>query len=120
MVDLHSHTTASDGYLDAATLVREAWTAGIRTLAVTDHDTVAAIGPARDAAAAFGLTLVTGIEITAIDAGRDVHVLGYFFDPEAPALARCLAAQRAARRTRLRAMAQRLAECGVAVNIDRC
>jgi predicted metal-dependent phosphoesterase TrpH len=119
VVDLHSHTTASDGYLDAATLVREAWTAGIRTLAVTDHDTVAAIGPARDAAAAFGLTLVTGIEITAIDGGRDVHVLGYFFDPDAPALARCLAAQRMARRTRLRAMAQRLAECGVAVNIDR-
>jgi 3',5'-nucleoside bisphosphate phosphatase len=118
VIDLHSHTIASDGYLDAKTLVREAWSAGIRTLAVTDHDTVAAIGPARDAAVAFGLTLVTGIEITAIDAGRDIHVLGYFFDPDAPALARCLAAQRDARRTRLRAMAERLAECGVAVSIE--
>ena len=118
MIDLHSHTTASDGYLDATTLVREAWTAGIRTLAVTDHDTVAAIGSARDAATAFGLTLVNGIEITAIDEGRDVHVLGYFFEPDAPALARCLAAQREARRTRLRVMAERLAECGVAVNIE--
>jgi len=118
VIDLHSHTTASDGHLDAETLVRQAWTAGIRTLAVTDHDTVAAIGAARDAATAFGLTLVNGIEVTAIDAGRDVHVLGYFFDPDAPALARCLAAQRAARRTRLRAMAARLAECGVAVNIE--
>ena len=88
MIDLHSHTTASDGHLDAATLVRQAWTAGIRTLAVTDHDTVAAIGAAREAATAFGLTLINGIEITAIDAGRDVHILGYFFDPDAPALTR--------------------------------
>ena len=76
------------------------------------------IGPARDAATAFGLTLVNGIEITAIDDGRDVHVLGYFFDPDSPALARCLAAQREARRIRLRVMAERLAECGVAVNIE--
>ena len=42
MIDLHSHTTASDGHLEAHALVREAWTAGIRVLAVTDHDTVAA------------------------------------------------------------------------------
>ena len=118
MIDLHTHTTASDGYLDADTLVREAWSAGIRTLAVTDHDTVAAITSARHAATAYGLTLVTGIEITAIDAGRDVHILGYFFDPDAPALARCLTAQRAARRERLRTMAARLAECGVPVDIE--
>jgi predicted metal-dependent phosphoesterase TrpH len=91
VIDLHSHTTASDGYLDATTLVREAWTAGIRTLAVTDHDTVAAIGSARDAATAFGLTLVNGIEITAIDEGA-TSTSWYFFAPDAPALARCLAA----------------------------
>ena len=65
MIDLHTHTTASDGYLDADTLVREAWSAGIRTLAVTDHDTVAAITSSRHAATAYGLTLITGIEITA-------------------------------------------------------
>ena len=118
MIDLHSHTTASDGHLDADALVRQAWQAGIRVLAVTDHDTVASIAAARRAATAFGLTLVNGIEITAIDAGRDVHVLGYFFDPDAPALAQCLAAQRAARRDRVRAIAARLAECGVPVDID--
>ena len=118
MIDLHSHTTASDGYLDAETLIRQAWTAGIRVLAVTDHDTVAALASARQAATAFGLTLVNGIEITAVDDGRDVHILGYFFDPEAAALARCLTAQRATRRDRLRAMEDRLAECGVPVNIE--
>ena len=118
MIDLHSHTTASDGYLDADTLVRQAWQAGIRVLAVTDHDTVASIGAARQAATAFGLTLVNGIEITAIDGGRDVHVLGYFFDPDAPALSQCMAAQRTARRHRVRMMAARLAECGVPVDIE--
>lgn len=119
MIDLHSHTTASDGYLDAEALVREAWSAGIRTLAVTDHDTVAALQAARDAAAVFGLTLVNGIEITAIDNGRDVHVLGYFFDPHAPTLATCLASQRQARRRRVHAMAERLAVCGVPVDLER-
>ena len=118
MIDLHSHTNASDGHLDAAGLVREAWMAGIRVLAVTDHDTVAALEPARTAAAAFGLTLVAGIELTAVDQGRDVHVLGYFFDPHDPALAECLAAQRAARRERLQLMARRLAGLGVPIDAD--
>ena len=118
MIDLHSHTTASDGYLDADALVREAWTAGIRVLAVTDHDTVDAIGPARHAAATFGITLVSGIEMTAVEGGRDLHVLGYFFDPDAPALVQCLNAQRAARRDRVKAIAARLAECGVPVDVE--
>lgn len=118
MIDLHSHTTASDGYLEAHALVREAWTAGIRVLAVTDHDTVAAVAPAREAADAFGLTLVNGIEMTAVDGGRDVHILGYFFDAGAAPLAAFLGVQRATRRDRLRAMAARLAECGVPVDLE--
>jgi predicted metal-dependent phosphoesterase TrpH len=118
VIDLHAHTTASDGYLDADGLVQAAWTAGVRVLAVTDHDTVAGLEAARRAAAGFGLTLVNGIELTAVEEGRDVHVLGYFFDPETPALVTCLEAQRDARRHRLRAMAERLAGHGVPVDAD--
>lgn len=118
MIDLHSHTTASDGLLDADSLVREAWLAGVRVLAVTDHDTVGALVAARRAAAGFGLTLVDGIEVTAVESGRDVHVLGYFFDPESQALLECLETQRAARRDRLRVIAGRLADCGVPVDIE--
>ena len=118
MIDLHSHTTASDGYLDADSLIREAWTAGLRVLAVTDHDTVAGLAPARASAAAFGLSLVDGIELTAVDQGRDVHVLGYFFDPATPSLLACLAAQRDARRERLKTIAERLAGFGVPVDAD--
>jgi predicted metal-dependent phosphoesterase TrpH len=118
VIDLHSHTTASDGHLSADQLVREAWGAGLRVLAVTDHDTVAGLASAREAAAAFGLTLVDGIELTAVEHGRDVHVLGYFFDPGDPGLAACVARQRQARRDRLRAMADRLKALGLAVDAD--
>lgn len=118
MIDLHTHTTASDGLLDAPALVREAWTAGVRVLGVTDHDTVAALADARGAAAAFGLSLVDGIEVTAVDDGRDVHVLAYFIDTGSPALLDHLSEQREARRVRLRRMAARLASAGVPIDVE--
>jgi len=79
---------------------------------------VAGLAPAREAASAFGLTLVNGIELTAVDQGRDVHVLGYFFDPGRPALAECLTRQRQARRDRLREMAERLGANGLAIDAE--
>jgi predicted metal-dependent phosphoesterase TrpH len=119
VIDLHTHTTASDGHLSPADLVREAWMAGIRVLAVTDHDTTAAIADVGRAAAQFGLTHVPGIEITAVDQGRDVHVLGYFFDFASPPLVECLARQRAARRDRVRAIGARLARAGRPLDVER-
>jgi predicted metal-dependent phosphoesterase TrpH len=119
VIDLHTHTTASDGHLSPADLVREAWLAGVRVLAVTDHDTIAGVADVGRAAAQFGLTPVTGIEITAIDDGRDVHVLGYFFDVTSGPLLECLARQRAARRDRVRAIGARLARAGLGVDVER-
>lgn len=119
MIDLHTHTTASDGHLPPADLVRHAWMAGIRVLAVTDHDTTAAMADVGRAAGQFGLTHVPGIEITAIDDGRDVHVLGYFFDVASASLAECLAGQRVARRNRVQAIAARLARAGMAIDVER-
>jgi predicted metal-dependent phosphoesterase TrpH len=119
VIDLHTHTTASDGHLSPADLVREAWMAGIRVLAVTDHDTTAAMADVGRATAQFGLTHVPGIEITAIDDGRDVHVLGYFFDVASTPLVECLAGQRAARRDRVRAIGARLARAGMPIDVER-
>jgi predicted metal-dependent phosphoesterase TrpH len=119
VIDLHTHTTASDGHLSPADLVREAWMAGIRVLAVTDHDTTAAIADVGRAAAQFGLTHVPGIEITAVDQGRDVHVLGYFFDFASPPLVECLARQRTVRRDRVRAIGARLARAGRPLDVER-
>ncbi len=117
MIDLHLHTTASDGRSTPDALVREAAAAGVQTLAVTDHDTVAGLAAAADSAHRHGITFVPGIEITAVDEGRDIHVLGYFFDPADQALAGFLAAQRADRRRRLIEIRERLAALGMTVDV---
>jgi 3',5'-nucleoside bisphosphate phosphatase len=118
MIDLHLHTTASDGRCTPEELVRRAREAGITTLAVTDHDTVVAIAESAQLAAAAGIGFVTGIEISARRHGTDVHVLGYFIDPVSPDLQRFLAAQRADRLRRVRAIGDRLADLMVPVDMD--
>ena len=112
MIDLHLHTTASDGTLSPSQLVSRAAAVGLSTISVTDHDTVAGLAEARASAVARGMELISGIEITAVETGRDVHVLGYYFDPGAAALADFLAVQRADRLRRVREMCERLRELG--------
>ena len=116
MIDLHSHTTASDGRSTPEQLVRRAVAAGVTTLAVTDHDTTAGVGPARAAAQPLGLNIVMGIEITAVVNGRDVHMLGYFFDDGHPELTAFLTAQREDRRRRIEMMIDRLESLGAPVS----
>jgi predicted metal-dependent phosphoesterase TrpH len=118
LIDLHLHTTASDGTLAPRDLVARAATARLTTIAVTDHDTVAGIAEARTAADALGITLVSGIEITAVESGVDVHVLGYFFDPESAPLAAFLSAQRLDRIRRVREMCNRLSAVGCGVDVE--
>ncbi len=119
-VDLHSHTTRSDGLLDPIALVRAAAEAGVRLLAVTDHDTLAgyrdvvgtpgAVPPAMD--------LVPGVEINAIVSGHptlwesEVHILGLGVDPANEAFEAILATQRQGRRVRFERMIERLAALG--------
>lgn len=104
--------------LSPAALVEAAAAAGLRTIAVTDHDTVDGLVEARAAALHLGLTFVDGIEVTAIEHGRDVHVLGYFFDPSSEGLKAFLAAQRADRLRRVRGMLERLAAVGAPVDAE--
>jgi predicted metal-dependent phosphoesterase TrpH len=118
VIDLHLHTTASDGTLAPRDLVAHAAAAGLRVISVTDHDTTAGLDEARGAAAARQLTFVPGIEITAVEADRDVHVLGYYIDPESAALGEFLRAQRADRLRRVREMCDRLNALGFDVRAD--
>lgn len=113
MIDLHLHTTASDGRSEPEELVRRAAGAGITTMAVTDHDTTAGVARARAAAEPLNISVVMGIEITAVHAGSDVHVLGYFFDDQHPELTAFLEQQRADRRRRIDRMLDKLGEIGV-------
>lgn len=119
MIDLHLHTTASDGRCEPAELVQRAWSMGVRTLSVTDHDTVAAVAEVTKIGAELGLEVVPGIEITAVLAERDVHVLGYFFDPDSDILDGFLQEQRMDRVRRVREMASRLATLGKPIDVER-
>ena len=117
IVDLHLHTTASDGRCTPHELVDRASRAGVTVMAVTDHDTVAAIPEVRTAAEACGIEVVAGIEITSIEDGRDIHLLGYFIDPAGAELTAFLARQRAQRMARVEALAVRLAQLGMPIDI---
>ncbi len=118
MIDLHLHSTASDGTLDPGALVIRAHGAGIRTLSLTDHDTMAGVQQAADKAASLGLEFLPGVEITAVLERKDVHILGYFLDASPPGLEPFLRAQREDRMVRARKMASRLAELGVPIDIE--
>lgn len=118
MIDLHTHTTASDGRCSPAELAARAAAAGVTVLAVTDHDTVASCAAAAAASAAAGVEFVPGIEITAIADGRDLHVLGYFIDALSTGLLTFLEEQRRRRIDRVRQIIERLAAHGVALDAD--
>jgi predicted metal-dependent phosphoesterase TrpH len=116
-VDLHTHTTASDGALAPRALVQLAWRHGVRVLAVTDHDSTEGLAEAQAAAAACpGLTIVVGLEINCDVEGGEVHVLGYGVDHEATWFQDFLRAQRAERVARVHRIAARLAELGMPID----
>ncbi len=118
-LDLHTHSTASDGLLAPAQLVALAVARGLRTLALTDHDTIAGLPEASAAAAAAALRFVPGVELsTHVEAG-EVHMLGYFVDTADPALRDALARFRAAREGRAEEMVTRLGAAGAPIALAR-
>ena len=118
MIDLHTHTTASDGRCSPPELVARAAAAGVTVLSVTDHDTVDASSAAATSCAEAGMTFVPGIEITAVCDESDVHVLGYFLDPTAPGLRLFLAEQRQRRIDRIGRMISRLQRLGMPLDAE--
>ena len=118
MIDLHTHTTASDGRCSPEELVSRAHAAGVDVLAVTDHDTLAACPAAAAACAASGVRFVHGIEVTAVVDGADVHVLGYFVESNSAALEAFLVEQRQRRVDRVREMIAILVRLGIALDED--
>lgn len=113
------HTTASDGRLTPAELVARVSAAGLTTISVTDHDTVGSIAEVTELARPRGIRVVPGIELTAVDRERDVHVLGYFFDAGDAGLAAFCANQRALRTQRMRDIAERLASLNMPIDEEK-
>lgn len=121
-IDLHTHTTASDGTDTPADLVRNAAAAGLDVVAITDHDTTAGWAEA-EAARPAGLSLVRGMEMSCIGRGVDgwpvsVHLLAYLFDPADSGFAAERERLRGERVQRLRAMAEQMAADGLPVDPD--
>ncbi len=118
MIDLHSHTTASDGEHAPRELIRRAAEAGVRTLAVTDHDTVAGLDEAALAAREMGVRLVRGIELSCELNGREVHILGHFVDSASGAIAELAEQMGRERRARMEKMVAKLAALGLPVTME--
>lgn len=111
--DLHTHSTASDGAYPPAELVRQAAAAGISTLALTDHDTTEGLAEAAEAAAAAGMRLVAGVEVSTTWQGKTLHVVGLNIAPDAEPLREGLARLRQVRAERAEEMGRRLARHGI-------
>jgi len=97
--------------------VERAAKAGVTVMAVTDHDTTAAVSEVADAGRGRGIEVIAGIEITAVDDGRDIHMLGYFVNPADVQLSGFLSRQRTQRIERVKAVGDRLAQLGMPIDV---
>ncbi len=118
-IDLHAHSTASDGADTPSELVRQAREAGLDVLALTDHDTVSGLAEATVAAYEVGITLVPGAEISCNWRGISIHMLAYLFDPGHAEFARERDLLRGDRARRGRAIVERCRELGAPITWER-
>ncbi|MBK8205949.1 MAG: PHP domain-containing protein [Planctomycetes bacterium] len=118
MIDLHSHSTCSDGSFAPARLFEEAHSRGVTTLALTDHDTVAGLDEAEAAAKRLGIEFVPGVEFTVTCADSEVHLLGLGIDRRNPALVALCGEIQVRRRRRFFDMVDKLRAAGVPLKTD--
>ncbi|MGZ8251802.1 MAG: 3',5'-nucleoside bisphosphate phosphatase [Methylophilaceae bacterium] len=117
-IDLHSHSTISDGLLTPTALVQHAARQGVRMLALTDHDDVSGLAEARACAAAHDIQFIHGVEISVTWKRRTLHIVGLRIDPEFPALVKGLSAIRAGRHKRAEGMAAGLEQIGISGSLE--
>lgn len=117
-IDLHIHTTASDGTDSPAEAVERAARLGLAAVSVTDHDTAAGTAEAMAAGARLGVEVVSGIEVSTDYRDNNIHILGYFIDPGAPALRQVLDWVEIERRERNEKMAEILSAAGFDISIE--
>lgn len=119
LVDLHTHSTASDGLYSPSELMQRAKAAGLRVIALTDHDSTEGIAEATQVAHTLDIELIPGIEINTDISGGEVHVLGYFPEYEQPTFQAILKKLRDARERRGERMVELLNEQGVHITWER-
>ncbi len=115
MLELHCHTTFSDGTLTPTQLVQAAVVAGVQALAITDHDTLAGWDEAFTAGAACELEIVPGVELSTVHNGRSLHILGFY--PDREQLREPMAERLAGRKRRAQQMVEKLADLGYIIEV---
>lgn len=118
-VDLHAHTTASDGALGPLALVELARARGLRTIAVTDHDSTESVEECRRLGSTLGVGVIAGVELTATHGDQDIHVLGYYVDVGSPLWQGFLREQRRRREERAESIVTKLASLGASIDMER-
>ena len=113
LIDLHCHSTVSDGVLTPTEIVNHAAEKGVRVLALTDHDDVAGLASARSVAETHGMQFINGVEVSVTWRRRTLHIVGLKINPEYAPLVEGLAKIRAGRHTRAEGMAQALEKVGI-------
>ena len=120
MIDLHTHSTASDGTLSPEALVELVGERGLSAIALTDHDTVAGVAPAQERGKSLGLEVVPAVELGAsLDGVGEIHLLGYFIDLKNKTLRDRLAWLRDERWSRGRKIVERLNDMGVSISVEQ-
>lgn len=117
-IDLHLHSTASDGSYPPETVAAMAESQGVRVMALTDHDSIAGVGPAVERAERAGIRVIPGVELSVSETGFDVHLLAYGFDPADKGLNAALTRYRDSRRERARKILSRLKGLGIRISLD--
>ncbi len=116
--DLHTHTNASDGDLSPEELLEKAKSKKLKTLAITDHDTIKGYLKAKEIAPDFGIELLSGVEITALWNSKEIHLLAYNFDDEDHPFRNLLLKQRTARKLRMQAIVEVLNAQGLDIDYE--
>ena len=117
-VDLHLHSTASDGSYPPETVVSMAERNGVRVLSLTDHDSLDGIPEAEERARQSGIRVIPGVELSVSEVGIDVHLLAYGFDPRDKGLVAAIARYRESRRERARKILARLKGLGIRIALE--
>lgn len=118
-LDLHVHTSVSDGRYRPSTVVRMAAEAGLSAIAITDHDSVAGIKSALKSGREAGLDVIPGVEISTLIDGSECHILGYFIDRKSPRLLRTFGVLKESRADRAGKMVEALSRFGLSISLDQ-
>lgn len=116
-IDLHLHSTASDGNYSPEQIIERAHELGLTTISLTDHDTIAGIKPAMIKGKQLGVEVIPGLELNTDYNGQEIHILGYYFDLSNPGLLTCLDKLKRAREYRVEGIVKKLRSIGIDISL---